>query len=447
MSADTVPAINRLLRRWVGAVVSPLLRLAVKSLWIPLVRWRTARFPRRSVLYAGQAYYNAWYLSRALRARGWKADVLNWDPNPAAQMYYHGEDFRFDDGGRNPLVVAARIWFYLRALWTYDVFHFSNAHGMSFGQRLADGLQGAPGTEIRLLKDAGKKIVYSNNGCLDGVSQTSFSKWGAEPVCGICRWRDVPSVCNDERNLAWGRFRNSMADYQCLLGGNRVDYNDDPRVHEVPEFYCLDPDFWRPDLEIPEEFRLSYPPGTIRLYHAVGLFQQRTDPTGVNIKSTHVYAPLVERLKAEGLPVELLFFTRVPNNQVRYYQAQADIFLDMLTFGFFGATAREAMMLGKPVICYLRPEWLASMRLEIPDYVDELPVISATPATVEGILRDLIAHPEKRREIGARSRAFALKWHSAEAGGRRFDAIYSSLLRTPDAAPSAAGRRQSRASS
>ena len=35
------------------------------------------------------------------------------------------------------------------------------------------------------------------------------------------------------------------------MGGNRVDYNDDPRCHEVPEFYCLDPDFWHPDLEVP----------------------------------------------------------------------------------------------------------------------------------------------------------------------------------------------------
>ena len=34
------------------------------------------------VLMVGQAYYNAWYLSRALRELGWKADVLNWDATP-----------------------------------------------------------------------------------------------------------------------------------------------------------------------------------------------------------------------------------------------------------------------------------------------------------------------------------------------------------------------------
>ena len=49
---------------------------------------------RKSVLYVGQAYYNSWYLSRALRKLGWTADLLNWDLNPGSQIYYHGEDFR-----------------------------------------------------------------------------------------------------------------------------------------------------------------------------------------------------------------------------------------------------------------------------------------------------------------------------------------------------------------
>ena len=85
-------------------------------------------------------------------------------------------------------------------------------------------------------------------------------------------------------------------------------------------------------------------------------------------------------------------------------------------------------MLGKPVICFLRPEWLESARQEIPDYIDELPIVSATPQTVEHVLRDLIADKEKRHEIGRRSREFAVKWHSAEVGAHRFNKIYGQLL-------------------
>ena len=384
----------------------------------------------KRVLYAGQAYYNAWYLSRALRARSWKADVLNWDTNPANQIYYHGEDYRFEGTAENELVLNLR--FYMASIYGYDVFHFSNAHGICFGFRTQSFFKERSGdsSEIILYKKFGKKIVYSNNGCLDGVSQTAFSQWGTESACSICRWRNEPTICSDERNLEWGKFRNSVADFQCLLGGNRADYNDAPTVHEVPEFYCLDKDIWHPRIQIPENLLLpAKPPGTVWLYHAVGNKAERTTEDGVNIKSSHVYLPLIDKLKKQGYPLELLEPTGIPNKEVRFLQVQVDIFLDMLTYGWFGANAREAMMLGKPVICYIRPEWLDSLREEIPEYADELPIISATPYTVEAVLLDLIANPEKRREIGERGRRFAVKWHSAEAGGRRFDSIYQGLLK------------------
>ena len=198
-------------------------------------------------------------------------------------------------------------------------------------------------------------------------------------------------------------------------------------MHEVPQFFCLDPDLWRPDLEVPEKWRLDLPESTVRIYHAVGHFQQRT-VNGRNIKSTHIYVPLIEQMKAEGYDIELAFVHDVPNREVRFTQAQADIVVDMLTFGWFGANVREAMMLGKPVVCYLRPEWIERMRREIPEYIDELPIVSATPETVEDVLKELVGDPERRRELGERSRAFALKFHSAEAGARRMDQVYRELL-------------------
>ena len=383
----------------------------------------------RRVLFCGQAYYNNWYLSRALRTLGWRADVYNWDTNPTSQIYYHGQDFRLGGGIAHSL--KGELGFYLAALYNYDVVHFANAHGITFGGHLqsAAALMAGDGAEIYLLKDLGKKVVYANNGCLDGVSQTAFAKWGPESVCAICRWQNEPTICSDERNLKWGKFRNSVADYQCLLGGNRVDYNDNPRVHEVPEFYCLDPELWHPNIEVPLIYQRPALENTgVRLYHAVGNRAERTRIDGVNIKSTHVYLPLIDRLRTEGMAIDLIEPTGIPNMEVRFLQVQADIFLDMLTYGWFGANAREAMMLGKPVICFIRPEWLASVREEIPEYANELPIVTATPDTVEAILRDLIAHPEKRLEIGRRSREFAVKWHSAKAGGARFNQIYTALL-------------------
>jgi glycosyltransferase involved in cell wall biosynthesis len=476
--------------------------------------------PKGRILFIGTAYYNTWYLSRALRGRGWIADTFS-DGDDGADNYMHGTDYRLkgvlpsaftatpaerqllDQAAKDylarvprkrptqPSVGAAILgklrahaarWLgrfdlrpadcaalsfadlfrrlltethppYLLALFEeflrrvqpqpteqvrpiyeaarrYDILHFCGVNNLRFLYFLNTPLFGFMpiGWDIDILRRLGKRIVYSNIGCLDGVSQSAFRRWGPYPVCDICKWRDVPSVCSDERNLAWGALRNHLTDFQVNIGGNRADYNDDPRVHEVPQFYCLDPDFWRPDLPIPQPHRLPARPGIVRIYHAVGNYDLRTREGGENIKTTHIIVPAVERLKAAGYPVELVFCKDVPNTEVRYYQAQADIVVDMLTFGFFGANVREALMLGKPSVCFLRPEWLASMRAEVPDYVDELPVVSATPETIQAVLVDLVTHPEKRAELGRRGRAFALKWHSSEVGARRMEQIYLELL-------------------
>lgn len=403
--------------------------LLLKFFVIPFFRLRSKFFPRKAVLYVGQSYYHGWYLSRELRKLGWVADVLNWDMNESSQIYYHGQDFRFNSCVEQDIL--DQFEFYLRALWKYDIFHFSNIGGIVFGYPLQAFIAQKFGAnfEISLLKRLGKKIVYSHTGCLDGVSQTAFSKWGPVSVCASCVWRNKPQVCSDEKNLAWGRYRNNVADYQCTIGGNRADYNDDPRLHESPGFYCLDSEIWHPDLPVTERYVLGLPEGSVKLYHVVGNSDLRTDENGVNIKSTHIYLPLIERFRREGYPVEHLTFHNVPNIEIRYYQLQADIVLDMLTYGFFGANGREAMMLGKPFVCFLRPEWLESMRAECPEYVDELPVVNATPDTVYQVVKDLLDNPEKRKEIGRRSREFALKWHSSTAGAKKFDEIYSRLLK------------------
>ena len=276
--------------------------------------------------------------------------------------------------------------------------------------------------DIRLLKLSGKKIGYTNNGCLDGVTKTSFSQWAPINTCKtLCKYYTDSNVCSDHLNSEWGKFRNNLTDYQCLLGGNRADYNISPTIFESPWIYCLDTTFWNPDLLIPSNYLLPLNSDIVKIYHAVGSFESRSSSSNVNIKCTHIYLELIDKFKKEGLPVELIFFHSVPNKIIRYYQAQADIVVDMLTFGFFGANIREAMMLGKPAVCYLRPEWIEMMREEIPDYADELPVISATPETVEEILRDLINNKSKREEIGRRSREFAVKWHSSKTAARYFD--------------------------
>src|SRR3954464_560868 len=98
------------------------------------MRLGTAGRRRPSVLFAGQSYYHAWYLSRELRKLGWRAEVLKLGTDPPAPGFYHGQDYAFTASPEQPARAAAsQAGFYLRSLPRYDIFHFSNAHGMQFG--------------------------------------------------------------------------------------------------------------------------------------------------------------------------------------------------------------------------------------------------------------------------------------------------------------------------
>ena len=382
---------------------------------------------RKRILFVGHIYYSNWYLSRELRKIGWKADVVNIDEDLSSQLYFHGEDYTFDSR-----TVKGKIWqllFYITSLFRYDIFHFSNAEGMIFGwtvHRLFSVIFGK-GSEIKFLKLIGKKIVYTNNGCRDGVLQSSFSKWGNFSICSICPWKDDLNVCSDDKNKEWGEFRNKYADYQCLLGGNRKDYNIGETIKESPWAYSLSKDFWDPNILIPSNYLLPLKDSTIKLYHAVGNFDSRSK-NNKTIKSTEVYLNLVDKMKREGFDVELIFFKDVDSKKIKYYQMQADIVVDMLTYGWFGSNVREALMLGKVVVCNLRTEWLDSAREELPDFIDELPIINANPDNVYSVIKELILNKYERLRIGEKSREFAVKWFGSENSAKRADIIYSNLL-------------------
>ena len=61
------------------------------------------------------------------------------------------------------------------------------------------------------------------------------------------------------------------------------------------------------------------------------------------------------------------------------------------------------------------------MRQEIPEYVDEFPIVNANPATIEDVMKRLLSDREEIKQIGQKNREFAVKWHSAKAGSRRLD--------------------------
>ena len=84
------------------------------------------------------------------------------------------------------------------------------------------------------------------------------------------------------------------------------------------------------------------------------------------------------------------------------------------------------MMLGRPTVCYiLKDEPAGAERLET---IETCPLVSATEGSIYEVLKDLLKDEAKRRMLSAASRAFALKWHSADACAERFERVYDRLM-------------------
>jgi len=126
------------------------------------------------------------------------------------------------------------------------------------------------------------------------------------------------------------------------------------------------------------------------------------------------------------MPVRLVFVTGMKNTEVRFLQVQANVIVDQLNYGRYGATAREGMMLGKPTICYINKHEPSPR--DVLSSISEVPLVSATEDTIYQVLKNLLLRPDERQKIGKASREYALKWHSADACAERYERIYDDVM-------------------
>lgn len=391
-----------------------------------------AKPAQKNVLFLNNSYYHFNYLAQALRKRGWDAVLVSTHPPRSDySLYYHGEDINLF--AEDPTIFNNNLQrFYEMAKGRFDLLHFANDYVMSFFPYYYP--EPAP-PDIVEWKSMGKKLAYTVSGCNSGISKSTLGQWTEAchgyNACNYCKWQEVPEVCNDNKSLAWGNKVHQYCDIIFAEGLPQLDYMRGPKV--VSEFttMCLDPLVWFPELEIPETQRLEKAPNEILIYHAVGNLELRTRQDGKNFKGTWAVLEAIDRLKDEGYPVRLVFVTDKPNKDVRYTQVQCDIIVDQLIFGRYGATAREGLMLGKPVVSLVNPTELDG-QMPLSSLL-ECPIVSASETTLYDILKDLVCSSEKRHQLGHHSRKFALKWHGSDGAAERYEQLMHQLSTSANA--------------
>jgi glycosyltransferase involved in cell wall biosynthesis len=341
---------------------------------------------------------HAWGLSRAERALGIQSDVM---VRHSSRLEFPCDvDLRLRD--RSLPVGLLRLGrFFVHAARTYDVFHFN--WGMSLLDHRA---WHAHHWDFPLLKRLGKRIIVTFQGC-DARMKTLSRERFSTSACAEC---DVAWCTPKMDALRQRRIQKvcAYADHVFALNPDLMHYL--PGAEFLP-YASVNPSEWMPGQAFGARTEHA---GPFRILHM---------PTNRSIKGTTYVEQACARLRDEGLPVELMLVEGVPHRQVKDVIAQADLVVDQLLIGWYGALTVEAMAMGKPVLCYLREE---DLKRFVP-FHEQIPVVRTTKTTLAQDLRTLLQSPARRQDLSRAGRQFVLDVHDPMKIAKRTVAIYHSL--------------------
>ena len=300
---------------------------------------------------------------------------------------------------RDLLAVLVFVW----ACCRYQRFHFYCDYGLLPPEEPFRFNR----LELRLLRELGKEVFFWTYGA-DVRTRNVTEALGRFNCCMDCPAPGRACVCDDTkgaRNVEEVR----RAATACFAMGDMIEYTPGSRN---------DLFFWPVDLDADggAKYAPHYPPveseGPVRVVHA---------PNHRHYKGTRYLIEAVERLQAEGAPIELELVEGVPNDEALRLYRTADLIFDQCIVGFHGFFAIEAMAMGKPVMCYIRK----------PDrYLldpEECPIVNARADQVLDTLRDLVRDRARLHELGRRGRRYVEKRFTLAAFARRLQRAYREL--------------------
>jgi glycosyltransferase involved in cell wall biosynthesis len=342
------------------------------------------------------------YYSQACRRYGYLSHTLMYGRyalNAPEDFDYYPETL-FPKLGRP--FFAPNLYRYRCFLWAmkrYDV-HFHNFDGGLLSQTPLDFY------ETRLWQMAGgKTVVYPYGGDAQVLRRLRSL------LVRHTLMRDYPQIAKSEsateRRL---QHYTRHADFICAPVES-VDYLPYWDL-ALMQMSAIDTDAISP-LRVPAgRLRREYPDKKI-IFHA---------PNHRHLKGTDLLVEACEALRREGRKdFELVIYERRANREVLEAMRDADIVADQFVLGTYAFFAIEAMALGKPVMCYLRPDLYEFYRHY--SWGKECPVVDTPPDQIKELIIRLLDDDEERARLGRAGREFVERYHSLDGMGRIYDAI------------------------
>src|SRR5438105_3843196 len=156
------------------------------------------------------------------------------------------------------------------------------------------------------------------------------------------------------------------------------------------------------------EYPFTPPKGAARLVlHA---------PTNRLIKGTRHVERAYEQAR-RGFPgTEFVVVERKPWKELRDLMMLADVVVDQVFMGWYGMVAVEAMAMGKPVLCFIRPDFEPLLR--------DCPIVRCTLEDLPERLAELLGDPARCRALGEAGRAYVEREHAHTALARKLVELY-----------------------
>lgn len=155
-------------------------------------------------------------------------------------------------------------------------------------------------------------------------------------------------------------------------------------------------------------------------------------PNHRGFKGTEFIIDAVKNLQAEGLKVELLILEKMQNDEVKdIFENKIDILIEQLIYTGHGLNAIEGLASGIPVISNLEDQNI-TLPFRRWSFLNECPIVSASPENIQSVLRNLIVNPKLRLDLGEKGRRYAEKYHSYEAAHYVFNKIFDRVWHGKD---------------